>query len=306
MSEVQLVHKTALAAEKLAGLLSAYHVGDRLPTIKQMSETLELARGTVQLALNYLQSCGAVEMESHGHLGTTLIMMDYPKLLKVQGIQSLVGVMPLPYSKKYEGFATGLYHSMNSGPIPTNIAFMRGSNNRLKAMLGGRYDFAVMSALAAKQYVDDQENVKIVQNFGPYTYVGRHEVLVRDDFDGNWEGIRVGIDESSMDQKNLTHCCFQSHHVEYVPLLYTQILAQLRERKIDAAVWNADDINFAMMGLSSYPIPENAIGVDDTSAVIVCAGDNQVVARAVKQALNIKEILKIQKQVETQEMIPNY
>lgn len=307
MSEVQLIRKTALAAKKLAVLLSEFNEADRVPTIKEMSESLDLSRGTTQLALNYLQESGAVILESHGHMGTTLVKIDYPKLLSAQGVQNLVGVMPLPYSKKYEGFATGLSRNLNSGPFPTYIAFMRGSNNRLKAMLSGRYDFAVMSALAAAQYMRSKENVRVVRNFGPYSYVGRHVVLVRDDFDGNFEGIRVGIDESSIDQKNLTYSCFRNTNVEYVPLVYTQILAELRDRKIDAAVWNADDINFALLGLTSYPLPENAAeSGDDTAAVIVCSADNRLVARVLQQTLDIQQVREIQKQVEQEEIIPNY
>lgn len=61
-----------------------------------------------------LQENGAIKLESKGHLGTFLIAKNTAILLAFAGITSIVGVMPLPYSKRYEGFATGLIVAMEN------------------------------------------------------------------------------------------------------------------------------------------------------------------------------------------------
>ena len=116
----------------------------------------------------------------------------------------------------------------------------------------------------------------------------------------------MGVDESSIDQKKLTLRCFQKYQVEYVSLLYTQFLGHLRSHKIDAAVWNADSINFEMMGLKSYSVPQEPTDTDDTAAAIICAADNGLVIRVLEQTLHAEAILDLQRKVEAGEVVPNY
>jgi hypothetical protein len=52
----------------------------------------------------------------------------------------------------------------------------------------------------------------------------------------------VGVDDSSFDQKSLTLGYFPNKKVSYFPLVYNQILTCLRNKQIDAGVWNKDDV----------------------------------------------------------------
>ncbi|WP_438588919.1 YhfZ family protein [Dubosiella newyorkensis] len=64
------------------------------------------------------------------------------KLLEISGITQILGVMPLPYSKRYEGLATAWWRmSKNRYNIPVSLAFMRGSKNRVSMVLCGPVRF---------------------------------------------------------------------------------------------------------------------------------------------------------------------
>lgn len=67
-----LFSKNGLSTRKLANLLLAFQEGDRIPTVTELNDQIQLARGTVQNAIKLLQQCGAVELESHGKSGTIL------------------------------------------------------------------------------------------------------------------------------------------------------------------------------------------------------------------------------------------
>ena len=56
--------------------------------------------------------------------------------------------MPLPYTRLYEGLASGLKAQFDG--IPFYYAHMRGADIRVECLLNGVYDMAVVSRLAAE------------------------------------------------------------------------------------------------------------------------------------------------------------
>lgn len=130
----KLMQKMGLMSENLSIEFMQLDMDDRIPTIAELTEKYNTARGTVQTALKILQDYDAIRLESRGHLGTFIKYIDHLKLLEIAGTNSLVGVMPLPYSKRYEGLATGVFNTLNEEGLTVNLAFMRGSNHRLKAL----------------------------------------------------------------------------------------------------------------------------------------------------------------------------
>ena len=149
-----LFSKNGIATYTLAREFIKYHVGDKIPTVSELSETLDLARGTVQNAVKLLQQSDAIRIESKGHVGSYLVKKNMTILLEFAGISSIVGVMPLPYSKRYEGLASGLLVTMeNHYNIPASMAFMRGAKNRISMLISNRYDVAIISRSAAEQII---------------------------------------------------------------------------------------------------------------------------------------------------------
>lgn len=306
MQQGKLMQKVGIMVQKLAGRFISFEVGDRIPIIDKMTKEYGTSRGTIQAALQLLQDDKAVKLQAKGHMGTYITEIDRVKLLEISGIKTVVGVMPLPYSKKYEGLATGIYSTLQENGLNSALAFMHGSNYRLNGLLEDRYDYAVMSQLTAQYYVEKGENITIIENLGKYTYVGKHVLLMRDDFDGDFQNCKIGIDHSSVDQKTLTLSYFSDKKVEYIPLIYSQIVPYITSGVIDAAIWNLDDIDLKGNHLKFETIENKRINIVDTEAVIICKKENTQIYQILKRILNKEEILKIQKDVIDGKIMPKY
>lgn len=301
-----IMNKNGIVSMTLAKIIIHLNVGDRIPTFSELSEQTKVARGTLQNAMKLLQSTHAITLESRGHLGTFLMNRNMKTLLEFANISSLVGVMPLPYSKHYEGLATGIISAMeNEYDIPVNLAYMRGARKRLSLMMEGRYDFALASKLAVNDSIQQGIKLQIIKEFGPKSYLSNHVIVFSDSNTNAIEdGMRIGIDNDSIDQSNLTYHITKNHKVKYVNLNYNQILNKLSSGDIDAAVWNEDEIK------ESYPdIHYSQIeGIDenDTIAVIVANQDATELCTLLKQLIDVDTVLSIQHLVAHGKMIPRY
>ena len=306
-AKVKLMQKSGIIVMKLAQEFMAMEAGDRIDTVANYSGRFVTARGTVQSALKLLSDNKAVSIEARGHLGSFITYIDYKKLLEYTDVTSIVGTMPLPYSKLYEGLATGLYKNMEKSKIPFNIAYMRGAKNRIDAMNKGRYDFAVVSKLAAKQEIQNGMNIYIVIEFGVFSYVSEHALIFNDPSKMNIEdGMKVAIDRSSIDHTILTIRQCRGKDVEFVELPYNQIITKLASGVIDAAIWNIDEIIEKKIDIKYYPLSDNEFDNMDTEAVLVMNKNKSQLGNFIKRFLNRDEILAYQKKVASGELIPSY
>ena len=107
-----------------------------------------------------------------------------------------------------------------------------------------------MRQLAFEHYAQEGKDIQLIAAFGPQSYVEQHRVFVRPDFKGDWQNCKVGVDASSVDQEMLTRFCFADKPVQYVPIIYSQLVPFLHSGVIDAGVWSADMLP---EGLSYYP-----------------------------------------------------
>ena len=144
-----LYSKKVLILQKVAEELLFVDVNERIPKIGELAEKYQVGRGTIQTALKNLESMSCIKLDSRGHLGTYLRTKDVTCLLKYAGTSRITGVMPLPYSKKYEGLASGFNSEFEKLDVNLNIAFMRGAKLRLEGAKEGRYDFALVSRYSA-------------------------------------------------------------------------------------------------------------------------------------------------------------
>ncbi len=308
MSDVQnlIMNKNGIVSMALAKLLMQLTIGDRIPTFSELSQQTNVARGTLQNAMKLLQSTHAITLESRGHLGTFLMSKNMKILLEFANISSLVGVMPLPYSKHYEGLATGIISAMeNEHNIPVNMAYMRGARNRLSLMLEGRYDFALVSKLAVNESLSQGAQLQIIKEFGAKSYLSNHVIVFSDaSINAIQDGMRIGIDNDSIDQTNLTNYVTKNHKVRYVNLNYNQILNKLSSGDIDAAVWNEDEIKESYPNIHYKQI--DGIDENDTIAVIVANKNAIELCTLLTQLVDVDTVLSIQHLVALGKMIPRY
>ncbi|MFV0550965.1 MAG: GntR family transcriptional regulator YhfZ [Anaerorhabdus sp.] len=301
-----LLSKNGLAALRLAREFLKYQVGTKIPTVTDMSEKLDIGRGTLQSSLSLLQTTGALKLESRGHMGTYLVKKNTLILLEIANITSIVGAMPLPYSKKYEGFASGLIVAMeNHYNIPVSMAYMRGARNRISMLLTNRYDYAVVSKYAADEFMKANDSIVIVKSFGPHSYLSEHVVIFNNPKAKTIEdGMRVGIDVDSIDQKELTEEVCRGKKVDFIPVDYSQILSRVIEGDIDAAVWNKDEVTDKIVNINYVSVKTE--NVADTEAVIVVRRDKEEIISLLNEIIDIETVMNIQKLVLEGKITPSY
>lgn len=303
-----LMQKHGFVATQLAREWFTLRPADRIGTFDEYAKKFGTGRGTVQTAVRLLQEGAAVSLESRGHLGTYLAEVDYEKLWQFTGYVAVMGVMPLPYSKLYEGLATGLYHCAVAGRIPFSLAYMRGAQPRLQALAGGRYDFAIVSRLAAETAIRGQGGFAIAMGFGNFSYVHKHALLFANMNDSAIrDGMRIGVDKTSTDQYLLTVGQCQGLNVSFVELAYNQIIAKLQAGEIDAAIWNVDEVVERKLDVRYVPLTEkNGYGESDTEAVVVVRETDSGMKSLLGSFIREHEVVDYQQRVVTGRLVPRY
>ena len=305
-----LLHKNGKVILTLAREFLTRSPGERIDTVAGYAQRFGTGRGTVQSALKFLQEVGAVVLETRGHLGTFLLSLDYKVLWEAADFGTIMAVMPLPYSARYEGLATGLFKAFEEAGLPFSLAFMRGAARRIDALLAGKYNFAVMSKLAANLELQKGTPITVLHEFGPRSYVQDHVVVFRDPAAAEIRaGMRVALDPASVDQVILTCYECQGIEVQFVETPYTQILQKLENDQLDAAVWNLDEVEEKQLAFTIRPLTRERAAKaarDDTVAVLVTNAADADLAKLLRRCLNFAAIQRVQEQVMGREIIPAY
>lgn len=301
-----MFQKNGLIVMYLARKLLDCQPGDKMEKIVDIAAAMNVGRGTVQTAIKNLENSGAISLETRGHLGTFITAIDYPALLHVSGMSHLVGVMPLPYSKRYEGLATGIYNVLNQvSGSPVSLAFMPGAERRIDSLLERRYNFAVVSRESADHYVSQQENLEILFVCSKHTFVKEHAFISRSDFAGIQAGMRVGIDYSSFDQISLTTQLVQNNNIELIPMKYSSIIDNIKTGKIDGAVWSLEDRIIIDTELK-YEEISSTTDAKNTKAAILIRDDDEGTRNFLKRFFEKQKVEEIQQLVLDDKMLPNY
>lgn len=302
-----LYSKSGLVIQKIAEELLFYDVDHRIPKIEYLANKFQVGRGTIQSALKWLEDANGIKIESRGHLGTFLRYKDVKKLLRFSGLDNITAVMPLPYSRKYEGLASGLTYEFEQLGLPFNLAFMRGAKPRIDGVLAGRYDFALISKYSAIKEQEHNKDLELGILLGEQTYVSEHHIIFADpSMSKITDGMKIGIDHNSTDQKMLTMAETDGINVDYVELNYMHLLENLKLGIIDATIWNADEINTGSFNLKPLSTPK-ALQYEQSMNEAVCLmkkGNKRL--EFIFRLLSKEKITEIQKLVEQGEYIPRY
>ena len=302
-----LYQKIGVTIEKLALALLSKNAGDRIPPIAQYQEEFEVSRGTIQNAIRYLEEAGAVSLTHHGHQGTYIAALDYGRLQENCLRQGLMGIMPLPYSVTYEGFATALYEQFKD--LRFNMAYARGAVGRIKLVVSGAYQFAVSSQYTAEYAIASGEEIEVILNFGPGSFLSQHVLLLRDrDKDGITDGMRVAYDRDSLDQSRITRNLVEEKQVELVNIRTQQTIGALLGGTIDAGVWNYDDIleNHHLDNLKVVFLDASDYNKLFSTAVLLIRKDGGYLKEVLKKHIHVKETLEILDDVRRGRRLPSY
>ncbi|MEV0280628.1 GntR family transcriptional regulator YhfZ [Streptomyces sp. NPDC050610] len=302
--------RNGLAARQLAALLLNHEQDARLPRVRDFAAQLGVGNGTVQAALQMLEEAGAIETVARGHLGTFLVRADRTILWRLAGLGTLLAAMPLPYSRRYEGLATGLRDAFEEAGAPFAITFMRGASARAAALLEDKVDLVVLSRFAADRLTEEHP-LELVADLGPATYVGAHGMLLRHGTSLE-QRLRVAIDHSSEDQRMLTERAFAGRtDIEWIETSYMQLGDLFASDQLDATVWNLDEVPHGQLGASVDILPlgdeiTRDLSLRNSSAAIIGRAAGAAALTAVREALDLSVITTSQSEVLRGERIPSY
>ncbi|WP_299019722.1 GntR family transcriptional regulator YhfZ [uncultured Photobacterium sp.] len=295
----QYISKEGAAIINIARYLMTTSVNDRLRTIDSLSEDIGVSVGFIQKALSTIEKQGAVVLSKQGRNGTFISKLDYQALVKLAGFFHVVCAMPLPYTKHYEGLASGLKKQI--GDLPLYFAHMRGADVRAECLKAGTYDIAIMSKLAAQTYSD---SFVTAIDLGRNSYSHEHRLIYRS---GEYDTIKkVGVDQDSPDQKILTQLVFEHKPVEIVEINYADSLTHLLHGEIDAVVWLPEAIDMEKYGLTEQPLDHIKQCTLASEAVMLVSGEAPHISTLLRKLINIPELLDHQQQVVRGDITPSY
>jgi hypothetical protein len=305
-----LVSKQGVAVLKLAQMLLTHQKGDRLEPIQYYAETFKTGVGTMHAAIAYLQEIEAIKLDSRGHLGTFVLDINYPMIWSLIGQNHIVGGMPLPYSRRLEGLATGLHVAFEQAGVALNLVYTRGALNRLQNLAMEKFDFVIMSRFAFNNALKRGLSIEEVLSLGIGSYVSQHIILLANgDKEKIEDGMRVGIDPSSIDQVLLAKEACQGKNVEYVEINYMNLMTAMNKGQIDVTIWNADDFYASSHPFRAVPLDQTEEAAhlqENTEAVIVAGLSNRLVLQTLRSIINAELVCSIQKKVMSNELMPIY
>lgn len=293
-----LYQKIGAAVDGIAQDLLTRKQGDRIPSVSEYEEMLGVSRGTVQNSFAYLKEHGAAEFVSRGKLGTYLKEVDYQRLQACTQWKELLGVMPLPYSVRYQGLATALYAAL--APFSFNLVYARGAGSRLRLLTSGACQFILCSRLAAQAAVSAGTPAQMVLDFGPGTYLSSHVLVLHDPAaTGICSGMRVACDSASIDHEHITRrVCAGVPGVEFVDMRAHHALTAVLDGTVDAGIWNLDDIlETGHTGLNLRPLDTMLDMAPYTSAVVMARRGADALVRLLQRHLDPAAVREIQAEV---------
>jgi len=297
-------------AQEIANLLITLHPGDRIPNVNTLRTHLGVGTGTVQAALKELEHLELIVLDSRQNRGSFLIHQDLGALWRLAGRRTVVGLLPLPNSREFQGLATGLGAQFEQLGVPLALTYAHGSQRRCEALSDGRADFAVMSLSTANEHLGPQAQLELVLAFEPGSYYASDSVVIMA-HSPRTELPRqplVGIDPDSDDHSVLTRCEFPRGL--YTPVSYPLLPAAIAARTVDLAVWHrtALGLSLADQHLFTWPLTQAAAAscADELSpaAILVRADDPQVIATMSR--IDTGAVAAVQQRVVGMEVLPMY
>ena len=147
--------------------------------------------------------------------------------------------------------------------------------------------------------------MKIALSFGEGSFASRHVLMLHNKKSkGIEDGMKVGIDADSFDQVELTKMACKGKKVKYVSVEYSRMIERVLSGDIDATVMNVDEVLDKNVPIHIEEINEYTL--DNTEAVIVVSKQYPEIEMLLKELINVDEVLKIQRLVLEDKIIPNY
>ena len=272
--------------------------GDKLSTFSEMQERFSVSRGTVQNALKFLIDQKALNVQTRGRKGSYICNIDPLVLQQFCSRTHISGIMPLPYSKALECLATALYKCFSNQHLKFFLSYTGGSSNRYTMLLSGAFDFAISSKAAALTSIEHGLPIEIAMELGKGSYLSKHVLVFGMQTDARLcDGLRIGIDSESFDQRQLTNRVCQSYNVELVEIKRQRFLNAIKEGYIDASIWNYDEIiEKEHDGFQCIDLDYDNLE-DFSNAVIIINKNDLFIKRVLEDSIHLEQVKLIREKV---------
>jgi len=279
----------------------------RIPTVRQLVQEHRSSLASIHAAIARLEAGGAIQVERRGRLGAFLVARSVGPLWVAAEGGPLVISLPLASSLRYEALASAIKQLLTRAGLEVFMIFVRGSRQRLQAVREGRCHLAAMSSFAATEICGTDD--RVVVELGPDSYNTGHRVFYAP-ADPEPSPLRVIVDRHSADQQLLTALEFAGSDIELIPAMTGQITRLLTNGQADAAVWTSDEMQATrlegILDRALAPSVRARIGDSDTRAALVGRADEAGVLRAVTAQLDAGEVARIQQDVMSGQVVPEY
>lgn len=297
---------TDVVPELARRFLMAPDPPSRVPTVRELVHEHRSSLASIHAAISRLEAAGAIQLERRGRLGAFLVSRSIGALWAAAEGGPLVVSLPLASSQRYEALATAIKQLLTGVGLEAFLIFVRGSRQRLQAVREGRCHLAVMSSFAAAELCGPDD--RVVRELGPDSYNTGHRVFSAPS--QSHRPMRVIVDRHSADQQLLTALEFGGSEVELLPAMTGQITRLLTNGQADAAVWTSDEMQATRLdGILDRPLSESVrsrVGDTDTRAALVGRASEADLLSAVLAHVKAAEVARIQLEVMTGELVPEY
>jgi hypothetical protein len=182
---------------------------------------------------------------------------------------------------------------------------MNGSIRRIKALLEGRYDCALMSRIAAEEAMAQGMAIDIAVCYGSKSYLETHVLVHHTKTPARIKTI--GLDKESLDQALLSKSFLAYNpRVRVIDFPYTHIIRRLLAGEVDATIWNLDDIKEHHPSLQYSPIELPEFQQSMTKAVLVVRLGDAATTDYLSRHFPKQKVLKTQDAVFQGRCIPEY
>ena len=302
----ELLSKQGKIVTQLAEDLLIRQVDDRVPSMQDYADLFTASVGTVQSAVNYLQSEHAVEFVSRGRLGAFIDAINYDLLWTIAKNRLMVGTQPLPYSRQLAGLATALRSQFLNHQIDGNFRYVRGSNTRMQMLQSNLCDWVVISRYAAETANVHGFDIEIAFNLGHNTYTTDQVMLIRDEFEPKLsDGLRIGIDMNSSDHAYLVRSVTRNYAITFVEIEYQRGVELLLANEIDAVIWTSTDLPPSNIHVIEIDQQQERF-ITLSEAVIVICPDDLAVKHVLSSIIDVNSVQQIQHEVVTSQRLASY
>ncbi len=278
-----ILNKHGSVTTDLARSIMALDVGERLPTIIELTERFCVSRGIVQNAISFLEEEGCIGLSRSGKLGTVLDMVDRQKLYGFTGWDPIVGAMPVPFNDCFRSLASALFAESRRLPVYSSVIYVSGALNRQSMLKKDFLDYIVTSVATARHITAADEDLELLFELPDCRYEEPYCLLFINPLDTEIrDGMRVGVDPETIDQMELTKALCRGKNVEFVKMPFENTVELLHNHSIDCSVirrekWLEDNLN-----LVPRPIPPTDYPSESTTIPAILVN---------KKNYGIKELL---------------